>query len=204
MQEENFAIRLKLLIEKLGIPDSRFADACGISRPTLSLILSGRNKKLSDVVIGQIHEAYPDVSIMWLLFGEGEMFASAAGHVRTEEGSSDNAEDVVRKNAEEFFLPEDSAAMARTEEAPPYGNPRRIENPENAYGWQGEATDLKEKGLNSLLCDIQNTIEKTVAHCLKNAISEIEIAKSTQNRRKVAKITVYYDDSTFETFLPGE
>lgn len=74
MSEDNIAIRLKFLIQKLGITNSVFADNCGISRATLSQLLTGRNKKISDVIIGQIHTAYPALSIMWLLFNEGSMW----------------------------------------------------------------------------------------------------------------------------------
>ena len=59
-----------------NITSTQFADACNIPRPSLSQILGGRNKKISDEVIAKIHEAYPRLSVMWLLFGEGEMLTS--------------------------------------------------------------------------------------------------------------------------------
>lgn len=52
---------------------SQFADRCGIPRPTMSQLMNGRNKRISDEVINKIHNAYPDLSILWLMFGEGEM-----------------------------------------------------------------------------------------------------------------------------------
>lgn len=69
--------RLKTYMEAHGIGSTQFADACRIPRPTLSQILSGRNKKISDEVISKIHQAYPGLSVLWLLFGEGHMEASA-------------------------------------------------------------------------------------------------------------------------------
>lgn len=60
----------------VNITSTQFADACSIPRPTLSQILSGRNKKISDEVIAKIHDAYPRLSVMWLLFGEGEMIST--------------------------------------------------------------------------------------------------------------------------------
>lgn len=67
--------RLKLFLDYLGIPVTQFADNCGIPRPTLSQLLNGRNKTVRDEIIAKIHEAYPQLSIMWLMFGEGEMVA---------------------------------------------------------------------------------------------------------------------------------
>ena len=60
----------------MGISNSLFADTCDIPRPTLSQLLNGRNKKVSDEVIGKIHRAYPSLNVMWLMFGNG-----SGGHV---------------------------------------------------------------------------------------------------------------------------
>ena len=68
--------RLKLFLEQNGISNSQFADTCEIPRPTITQLLKGRNKKVSDEVISKIHLAYPALNIMWLMFGDGEMFVS--------------------------------------------------------------------------------------------------------------------------------
>ena len=68
--------RIKAFMAAGNITSTQFADACNIPRPSLSQILGGRNKKISDEVIAKIHEAYPRLSVMWLLFGEGEMLTS--------------------------------------------------------------------------------------------------------------------------------
>lgn len=65
--------RLKLYMEHLQMTVSQFADAAQIPRPTLSQILSGRNKKISNEVLTKLHDAYPDLNIAWLLFGDGPM-----------------------------------------------------------------------------------------------------------------------------------
>lgn len=71
--------RLKQYMDLMGIPVTQFADNCRIPRPTFSQLLSGRNKKVSDEIVKKIHEGYPDMSIMWLLFGEGRMLDASAG-----------------------------------------------------------------------------------------------------------------------------
>lgn len=65
--------RLKQFMTAQQISSTQFADSCKIPRPTLSQILSGRNKKISDEVIAKIHDAFPRLSVLWLLFGEGSM-----------------------------------------------------------------------------------------------------------------------------------
>lgn len=55
------------------LSNSQFADQAGIPRPTLSQFLNGRNKRLSDDFAAKLHAAYPELNVMWLLFGEGDM-----------------------------------------------------------------------------------------------------------------------------------
>lgn len=77
MSESNVAVRLKHFMESKEISITQFADMCGIPRPSLSQLLRGRNKKLSDVIVKQIHVRFPELSVLWLMFGEGEMLVPA-------------------------------------------------------------------------------------------------------------------------------
>lgn len=65
--------RLKHYMDIHQITISQFADRCGIPRPTMSQLINGRNKRISDEVINKVHSAFPDLSILWLMFGEGDM-----------------------------------------------------------------------------------------------------------------------------------
>ncbi len=69
--------RLKQYLDSRQISITQFADECGIPRPTGSQLLAGRNKKVSDEIISKIHAAYPDLNIVWLMFGEGDMVTGA-------------------------------------------------------------------------------------------------------------------------------
>lgn len=65
--------RLKQFIDYLDIPVTKFADNCEIPRPTLSQLTNGRNKSVRNELVEKIHRAYPDLSMIWLMFGEGDM-----------------------------------------------------------------------------------------------------------------------------------
>lgn len=168
MDDDNVAIRLKGFIESEGLTNSQFADRAGIPRPSLSQLLTGRNKKISDVLVGQIHKAFPDLSVVWLLFGEGDMLVSASKN----EQQGDDLPNLF--SDEENFLDSD--------------------------------TDIiKNSNLSAL-----NTSRKTAPSRINSEIEEDlrivelqrQIDKMKRNPRKVSHITVYYDDSTFETFYP--
>ena len=65
--------RLMKFRDYTELSNSQFADKAGIPRPTLSQFLNGRNKRLSDELAAKLHTAYPQLNMMWLLFGEGDM-----------------------------------------------------------------------------------------------------------------------------------
>ena len=168
MDVDNVAIRLKGFIESRGLTHSQFADKCSIPRPTLSQLMSGRNKKVSDLVVGQIHKAFPELSVLWLLFGEGEMI---------DEGTK--TEPLIgERSLFDDEIPELSGV-----------------SPSNQARSNVSA-------LNTPSQSIQNADYKRVDYELKLAELQKQIDKLRANPRKVSHITVYYDDSTFETFYP--
>lgn len=182
MIDTNVAERLKVFIESMGLSSSQFADACGIPRPSLSQLLTGRNKKMSDVMVGQIHNMYPDLSVVWLLFGEGPMLISNS----TFEKNPDNESNQV--NSGLFSLdsiePSDSKKIFFSTGGQDW-NKNSKENALNGDNNSGKTADIHLEKLQNKVKELQ---------------SQIEILR--KNPRKAVQITVYYDDSTFETFFP--
>lgn len=164
MEDSPIATRLRTLIEALGLSDSQFADSCSISRPTLSLLLSGKNKKISDVLLSQIHQAYPQVNIMWILFGEGEVFENKDKASEKEKIGDENQKfsNKVQNDEEQLNLV----------------NVKQLEN------------------------IIQTVVNKSVEQSFRNMEDLILKIEEPRTFRKVDKITVYYDDSTFDSFIP--
>ena len=79
--------RIKTFLSVNGISNSIFADKCDIPRPTLSQLLNGRNKKVSNEVLDKIHIAYPDLSMMWLMFGDGAMLSEIGKNITNVQSS---------------------------------------------------------------------------------------------------------------------
>lgn len=69
--------RIKALMEYKGLTSTQLADQVGVPRATVSHILSGRNNPSLDVVQKMLH-AFREVSVDWLLLGEGTMLTSLA------------------------------------------------------------------------------------------------------------------------------
>lgn len=170
MNEDNVAIRLKGFIEQSGLTYSQFADKCGIPRPSLSQIISGRNKKISDVIVGQIHQAFPELSVLWLLFGEGSMIAKSESCNET----NDDMSEITNENSKNTPVSTDASEYSIL------------------------------TGLETPVKPAQPRVINQVRTDERMAAIEAEIEKLRKNPRKVVQITVYYDDSTFETFYPAK
>lgn len=171
--EENFATRLKLFMDSIHIQSSQFADMCEIPRPSFSQLLSGRNQKVSDTLIKKIHSAYPDLSVMWLMFGEGPMLT-------------------IQKAPNEETINNEPAAE----------NPLKIPVASNNDKEISEYSNLR--ALNQPLIPHKENIYQQLEENKKILELQLQIEKLQKNPRRVAQITVYYDDSTFETFVPSK
>lgn len=161
MEQQNVAIRLKLFMESEGLSNSQFADLCKIPRPSLSQLLSGRNKKLSDVVVKQIHDRFPELSVLWLMFGEGEMKKPKP------------INPTLASEAAKFF-DEDTDDSSNA-------NLSHLNTP---------------KILDNITKNQSNKADFT------NVNITTKIAQKVQDPRKVVSITIFYDDNSYETFVP--
>jgi len=68
---EEFANRLKIIIEYYEISAAILAEKIEVQRSSISHILSGRNKPSLDFVL-KILKAFPEVELYWLLNGVGK------------------------------------------------------------------------------------------------------------------------------------
>lgn len=177
--EENVATRLKFFLENQGLSNSQFADTCGIPRPTLSQLLTGRNKKISDVLVGQIHAAYPQLSVMWLLFGEGQM---------------------LKMTSLDPISNSDSFDMIGTEA--PFALENGDENINIVSGSSDTVKYREENALNGGGKRAEYSVSQHDSTSKKIAELEREIMRLKSKPRTVVQITIYYDDNTFETFRP--
>ena len=138
----DFVNRLKFFMENGNITISQFADTCRIPRPTMSQILNGRNKKVSDELISKIHAAYPELSVLWLMFGEGEMLTNANTQISEPQNTApaaishqqhqDLQHNTSADNLDSEFTKTDSEKFSDTPTLFPYEN--GSESHDNLFG----------------------------------------------------------------------
>lgn len=64
--------RIALVLKAKNISPAQLADELGVQRSGISHILNGRNKPSLDF-IQKLLKRYPDISMSWLMFGDGPM-----------------------------------------------------------------------------------------------------------------------------------
>ncbi|MDE5799970.1 MAG: hypothetical protein K2H74_02975 [Paramuribaculum sp.] len=175
--------RLKTFISYLTIPVTQFADNCTIARPTLSQLLNGRNKKVSDELIGKIHDAYPELSVLWLMFGEGDMLHhSATADTKPAEASIFDFDTDPITTTEEKETPRIDFNSYRDTDA------EHPSTPTDAM--YGDVTKFKAAD--------------TKADSPSGGKSPVEsLAYNSDSRKKIVNIIVYYSDNSFESFVPN-
>lgn len=177
--------RLKRYLDSRQISVTQFADECAIPRPTGSQLLAGRNKKVSDEIISKIHSAYPELSIVWLMFGEGSMLTDANIEISTPNSNPkvDNYIEERPTNQQiDFTIDFNDNLQHETEEK------RQMSTSVNTFTFASPTEKRPER---------------------ENAEPQPEEEKNSDsftvtpgNGKRVTGIVVYYDDCTYESFIP--
>ena len=173
--------RLKLFLEQAGISNSQFADTCDIPRPTLSQLLNGRNKKVSDEVIGKIHRAYPSLNVMWLMFGDGDMLITGSDPMSASADGLTNDTRII--NNESRIEDNGQRAISFDMDEP--------------VGYRGNVSKSQQRASNpSSIETLQSIMRNVVGRSSKRGTAN-------DNERRVVNIFVFYNDGRFEQFEPA-
>ena len=155
--------RIRELMESLHKSQQDFAQFIEMSPASLSSIFNGRTKPTLTIVEA-IKKKIPDISVEWLLFGVGDMYANHKATATSQESPTPTSSEPMLE-----FDFDDEAKHSRSEK--------------NA-----------DQTVNS-----NNSVKRTRLENKENKVKSIDIVK-----RRVIEIRVYYDDYTFETFVPDK
>lgn len=217
--------RLKQYLDARQISVTQFADECSIPRPTASQLLAGRNKKVSDEIIGKIHNKYPDLSIVWLMFGEGDMVTN--GNIKTSEPQignvfdnslgniTDHQVDTINSDTNKF---DDSKSPEKIETANPSGFTFPEENEttqnlfqqhespySNSFSFTNDTNEVETTPSNPTAVSTESDRIKSPTSTSAATVTANEsrpITVTPGKGKRVTGIVVYYDDSTYESFIP--
>lgn len=173
-QKNPIIARLEQFIAASGMTNSQFADRAAIPRPTLSQILHGRNKSINDILLRKLDDNFPQLNLVWLLFGRGEMLTDP------------NFEFSASSAAEKSILPD----------------AQELDNEDLTFdgGLFDAAMDpeLNEREASS---PAEKTLGQAGVAGLSGALASSDV---NSENKKISSIIVFYTDNSFKTFLPSD
>ena len=158
------------------LSNSQFADKAGIPRPTLSQFLNGRNKRLSDDLAMKLHVAYPQLNMLWLMFGEGDMLVDP--NIKISEGKNNGFGSVL--------------SMEHVDN-------QKKQDKNNVIGGLFDDEPIRAE-------DIKKSTNDSAAHKNdpNHELREPIVSAFRSNPSKTVQyVMVFYSDSSFEVFRPS-
>lgn len=181
--------RIKQIQLALKMSQKDFAEAIGIAPGALSNIYSNRTNATSNHVNG-IHKAFPQININWLMFGEGDMYnqptASQAADGTAEQAQSPSAntlENNSQPNRDLFSGTDDAAGT--------------IIIPAGASQLRDHYAPTSRPS-RATYADSRQSAREMVEEVFPRP-KKVDIIKP-----KIKEIRVFYDDGTYETFVPSK
>ena len=174
----NIVDRLKSYMDYIGMASTQFADMANIPRPTISQILNGRNRKISNEVIEKLHAGFPNLNILWLLFGDGDM------EIRSNAKRSEMASPVNSFN----IPPQPSNNMQFS-----------------AQGLQNSQlnTPLQSSNIDDFVNDTVHTRRAVEGNTPISSPTQASASSSASVEKKIRYIMVFFNDNSFEVLTPG-
>lgn len=176
--------RLIQFIDSTGLSSTQFADKTGIPRPSLSQMLHGRNKSVNNQVLAKLNATFPELNILWLLFGRGDMLQNT--NIETSERQNRQLESNIAEQSPEI---EETAQYGFSENPNLFYIPNRI----NTHVKDNADTIHAPKVPNPTIPDNTEKVQN-----VPNALPDIP----TDDGRQISSIIVLYTDGSFETFKP--
>ena len=172
--------RIRNIMEFVQLSQQDFATRLDISPASLSSIFTGRTNPTNNHVMA-IHRAFPDVNISWLMFGEGEMLL----------------EPQVEKKSSHLESVGDSLLGSMNKNPELAGNVNDVNRLESTNRVQTELVDnfsVSNQGVPSNYNDMSFSANMELLSRMR---------AMERKTRRIKEIRVFYDDGTYEAFIPS-
>ncbi|MBR1387209.1 MAG: helix-turn-helix transcriptional regulator [Alloprevotella sp.] len=169
--------RIHFLMEQLNLSQRDFAGRLGISPSSLSTIFTGRTNPTFKHVQA-IHKSFPQISLYWLQFGEGEMYVDGSGVTVENDGA----------NAGENDFSAGSPIVS-----------------DEGVGGMAEPADDMLFSLDSAepFATVAEPVHKVAAPSYSGVGAAVEpVGVQVAAKAKIKEIRVFFDDGTYESFTP--
>lgn len=170
--------RIRQIMEAKHLNQQSFASLIGISTASLSSIYSDRTKPTLNTVAA-IKKTFPEINTDWLLSGVGEMISNHAAVNPT------SPEEGLQKT---HALPNVTPTLSG----------RSLQGASSA---QEQVLDFDSSSTMPQNRSYESTPHYGVNRTL-NSVPHIDAKIIDKPQRKITEIRIFYDDQTWETFVP--
>ena len=181
--------RIKEIMESQHMNQNVFAQFVGLSPATLSGIFTGRTRPTINI-IESIKKRMPTINIDWLMFGTGDMYVH-------NQASNDEGQSRQPSNYAEPMLAFDEVAG----------------DVQNRYVDETIGDDLQTSSMAPVASQVapvasqmpprHHTTTRQSMVNIRPGIAREEV-KIIEKQRKITEIRIYFDDLTYETFVPSQ
>lgn len=189
--------RLREYIDHIAMPVTQFADACGIPRPSMSQLLSGRNKKVSNELITKIHDAFPDLNVLWLMFGQGDMLVNLNMPLSEPQNGSESSAPASQSSQQQHI----AKTVLEFEDTSIF-DPDNFTIEEDASTTGAYASPLSPPPLSVSSAEASTPVPSPAATVSNGGIAAAAAIKAADSSKRIVNIIVYYSDNSFEAFVP--
>lgn len=185
--------RISLILKAKNITPAQMADEIGVQRSGISHILNGRNKPSLDFV-HKLIKRYPDISINWIMFGEGPMMINNPD--KNWKTQTEASKQVNQPPSEiDLFKPFDFDFKNKETET---------ENDEI------ESSNEHDESVQKIALQDDNKPDKKIPEGKVNTPATINKISDTfselkgKENKKITRIVIFYDDKSFTEYIPSE
>ena len=173
--------RIRSIMQSMRLSQQDFANRLGISAASLSSIFTGRTNPTNNHVMA-VHRAFPEININWLMFGEGEMMAAVAPGEEGKDGEGSATASAPEGLADDAATPTVTVQHSSLFSAQA---PQAAPAPFSAQTAVG------------------TTRRDTPFHQRRAAELSVNTINIDRKERKIKEIRVFFDDGTYESFVPS-
>ena len=178
--------RIEYLMNLYGLTPSQFSDKTGIQRASVSHILSNRNKPSLDILL-KIYHAFEGVELAWLVAGEGNPPKVNSEDVDIQESGEVNIVDGTPRATNMLFsFMED--------------DPKLKNGGNNVSSVGNTVANNASEAVNA--ADVAAKEERVSAASSNMSNMVASICADADSDKRIKEIKVFYNNGTYETFLP--
>lgn len=191
--------RLIQFLAAENVTQSQFADSINVARASISHIVAGRNKPGYDFITA-VMRRYPDLNIEWLLCGKGKMYKEKQGISSSEtssksdslERSPSNSGSTMSGSGDGRWDSPDSDLLFDPEEF--VRNFQHRPSPQRSAGSPAPKTSVSDTDGTGQCAALSNFETSRSINTSIGKTQHIEF------QRKATKITVFFNDGTYQEF----